>query len=154
MSRKKCKRKVYQLADPIQMAIMGACVASKKPLDTLRLAELSALDAMTKGMGTKEDWRWLADYLNIAETMCMMGIGKDEVMPYCELAQKALLEAAQRYEKTGRMGLSGEGIKALKELHSYHDIQRTSVARSVYEEAIKKTANRIRSKAKEVVEIV
>jgi len=152
--RKKCRRRVYQLVNPIESAILGACVSAEKPLNTLRLAELSALDAMTKGMGTKEDWRWCTDFLNIAETMCLMGIGKEEVMPFIEVAQKALLEAAKRFENTGRMGLSGEGIKALKELHSYHDLQRTSVARSVYEKAIQNTVNRIRSKAKNVVEVV
>lgn len=152
MSRKKCKRKVYALLNPIEMAVMGACVSAKKPLDTLRLAELSAIDEMVTGKGTTESWRWIADCINIAETMGKMGIGP-EALPLCQKAQQAMLEAAERYEKTKRMGLSGEGIKAVKELWEIHDLQRTSVARSVYEAAILKTKNTIQSRGRDVVEI-
>lgn len=152
MSRKKCKRKVYALLNPISMAIMGAAVSGKKPLDQLRLAELSAIDEMVTGKGTTESWRWIADCINIAETLGKMGIGP-EALPLCQIAQQAMLEAADRYQKTKRMGLSGEGIKAVKELWEIHDLQRTSVARSVYEAAILKTANTIRSRGRDVVEI-
>lgn len=152
MSRKKCKRKVYQLINPISMAVLGACVSAEKPLNTLRLAELSAIDEMVTGKGTTESWRWIADCINIAETLGKMGIGP-EALPLCQIAQQAMLEAADRYQKTKRMGLSGEGIKAVKELWEIHDLQRTSVARSVYEAAILKTKNTIQSRGKDVVEI-
>lgn len=150
--KKRCKRKVYQLVDPVSMAIMGAAISGKKPIDTLRLAELSAIDEMVTGKGTTESWRWIADCINIAETLGKMGIGP-EALPLCQIAQQAMLEAADRYQKTKRMGLSGEGIKAVKELWEIHDLQRTSVARSVYEAAILKTANTIRSRGRDVVEI-
>jgi len=151
--KKKCKRKVYPLLNSLAHAIAGAAVADNKSLDKLRLSELSAIDAMTKGMGTTEDWRWLADVCNIAETMGKAGIGP-EVLTYCDEAQKALLEAADRYQKTGKMGLSGVGISKIKDLWEYHDLQRTSIARSEYERMIQKTANYIRSKGKDVIEIV
>jgi hypothetical protein len=131
----------------------GAAVSDKQSLDKLRLCELSAIDAMTKGMGTTEDWRWLADVLNIAETMGKAGIGP-EVLPYCEEAQKALLKAAERYQKTGKMGLCNQGIKAIKDVWEFHDLQRTSIPRSDYEKMIRKTANYIKSHGKDVVEIV
>jgi hypothetical protein len=153
MARKKCKRKVWQLVNPISMAIMGAAISGERPLNILRLAELSAIDSLTKGTGTPEDFRWVCDCLNIAETMCHMGIGRDEVLPLCKQAQDALLEAKARHDNVGRLALTGKGIKAVKELWQYHDVQRTSVARSVYETAIKKTADKIRSRASDVVEI-
>lgn len=152
--RKKCKRRVWSTnINPVAHAIAGAAVPDKQSLDKLRICELSAIDAMTKGMGTTEDWRWCSDILNISETMGKAGIGP-EVLPYCQEVQKALLEAAERYQKTGKMGLSGVGITKVKELWEYHDLQRTSVARSVYEQMIKKTANYIKSKGTDVVEIV
>lgn len=150
--KKRCKRKVYQLLNPISMAIMGAAVSGKKPLDQLRLAELSAFDAVVSGKGCPEDMRWLIDVLNISECMAKDGIGP-ELLPICKQAQESMLEAVERYNNTGKLGLSGVGIKAVKEMMEMHDLQRTSVARSVYENAIRKTANRIRSKAHEVVEI-
>ena len=154
MSRKKCKRKIWSTSiNPIAHAIAGAAVADDTALNKLRLCELSAIDAMTKGMGTPHDWRWIADVLNIAETMAKHGIGP-EVLEYCEEAQKALLEAKERYDKTGKMGLSGTGIRAVKDLWEYHDLQRTSVARSEYERMIQKTINHVRSHGKDVVEVL
>ena len=152
--RKKCKRKVWSTSiNPIAHAIAGASIADDQSLNKLRLCELAAIDAMTKGMGTPHDWRWIADVLNIAETMAKHGIGP-EVLDACKDAQNALLEAKERYDKTGKMGLSGVGIKAVKDLWEYHDLQRTSVARSVYEQMIQKTMNNIMSRGKDVVEVV
>jgi hypothetical protein len=151
--RKRCKRKVWSTQiNPVAHAVAGACVADNAALDKLRLCELSAIDAMIKGVGTPEDFRWLCDVLNIAECMAKDGIGI-ELIEICEKAQKELLDAKNRYDKHGKLGLSGEGIKVLRELLEMHDLQRTSVARSVYEKAIRKTANRIRSRSSEVVEI-
>ena len=151
--RKRCKRKVWSTSiNPIAHAISGAAVADNASLNKLRLCELSAIDAMTKGMGTTEDWRWLADVVNIGETMGKNGIGP-EILPYCKEAQEALLEAAKRYQETKKMGLSGQGIRAIKDVWEFHDIQRTSIARSEYEKMIRKTANYIKSHGKDVVEI-
>jgi hypothetical protein len=151
--RKRCKRKVWSTnIDAVAHAIAGAAVPDSKALDKLRLCELSAIDNMVHGRGTTEDWRWLADVVNISETMGKEGIGP-EVLPYCQESQKALLEAADRYQKTGKMGLSGVGLTSIKELWEYHDLQRTSIARSEYERMIRKTANYIKSHGKDVVEI-
>jgi acyl-[acyl carrier protein]--UDP-N-acetylglucosamine O-acyltransferase len=107
---------------------------------------------MTKGLGTVQDWQELTDMMNISEVMAMSGVGP-EVLPYCQRAQNALEQAALRYQSTLRMGLSGEGIKALRDVYEFHDLQRRSISRSEYEKYIIKTKQRIMSKAKEVVEL-
>ena len=150
--KKQTKRKIWELIDPVRHAILGAGITQDHLLDKLRLTELTSLDAMTKGLGTLQDWRELTDMMNIAEVMALEGIGP-EVLPYCKQAQDALEQAALRYQRTFSMGLSGTGIKALREVFEYHDLQRKSVSRSVYEKMIIKTKQRIQSKAKEVVEI-
>jgi len=127
-------------------------VTEDRLLDKLRMRELSAFDSMVKGWGTVEDWRVLVDMMNIAEMMGKSGIGP-EVLPYCEEGCQAMTEAARRYQKSMKMGLSGVGINALREICAYHDLQRTSVSRSVYETMITKTSNYLRSKGKDVVEI-
>jgi len=127
-------------------------VTENRLLDKLRMRELSAFDSMVKGWGTVEDWRVLVDMMNIAEMMGKSGIGP-EVLPYCEEGCQAMTEAARRYQKSMKMGLSGVGINALREICAYHDLQRASVSRSVYETMITKTANYLRSKGKDVVEI-
>jgi hypothetical protein len=151
--RKKTKRKVWALIDPIQHGIIGAAITQRDKLDKLRMLEYSALDAITKGQGTIHDWRSLVDVLNLSETMARAGIGKDEVLPVCEKAQKALHEAALRFQSTKRMGLSGEGIKAVRELIQYADLQQSSISRSEFERYIQKTKNYIKSNNDLVTEI-
>jgi len=153
MSRKQCRRKIWSTTiNPIQHALAGASITDKKSLDKLRLLELSALDSMRMGKGTIQDWRVLTDMLNICQTFVRHGIGT-EAKDDCAMAQESLLNAARRYEKTQRMGLDGQGIKALQNVREWHDLQRTSVARSVYERMIEKTRNNIRSHGKDVVVI-
>jgi hypothetical protein len=151
--KKTCNRKIWSVTiNPITHAIAGARVTDQSLLDNLRMRELSAFDSMVKGWGTVDDWRLLVDMMNISEMMGKNGIGP-EVLPYCEDGCQAMSEAAHRYQKTKKMGLSGVGISALREICAYHDLQRTSVSRSVYETMITKTANYIRSRGKDVVEI-
>jgi hypothetical protein len=150
MTRKKTTRKHWALINPVNHAILGAGVTQTHLLDKLRMRELAALEAMSKGMGTLTEWQELVDLMNVSEVMAMQGIGP-EVLPYCEQAQEALTEAARRFESTKKMGLSGLGLKALREVYEYHDLQRTSIARSEYERLIVKTRQRIASQAKEVV---
>ena len=150
--RKKTRRKVWNLIDPITHAIVGAAITQREKLDKLRLLEYSALDAITKGSGTVQDWRTLVDVLNLAETMARGGIGV-EVLSVCEKAQESLHKAAMRYQETMRMGLDGEGIKAIRDLIEYADLQQSSISRSEFERYIQKTKDYIKSHGDKVVEI-
>lgn len=148
--RKKCRRRVWKTdIDPIAHAIAGACIVDDVSLNKLRLRELTAIDAMLHGQGSRDDWAQIVDMLNISEMMGKNGIGP-EVLPHCEAATEALTDAARRYIKTKKMGLSGPGITAIKEIQEYHDLQRISVSRSTYEAMIEKTRNYIRSKSEHV----
>lgn len=151
--RKRTKRKIWALIDPIAHGIVGASITPRQTLDKLRFMEYAALDAITKGMGTIQDWRTLVDVLNLSEQMARGGIGKDEVLPVCEKAQTALHEAAIRYQKTMRMGLDGVGIQAIRELIEYADLQQASVTRAEFERFVQKTRNYIKSNGNLVVEI-
>jgi len=151
--RKRTKRKVWALIDPTQHAIIGASITHREKLDKLRMLEYSALEAMTKGHGTVTDWRTLVDVLNLSEMMARNGIGKDEVMPICQKAQDALHQAAERYQNTMKMGLSGQGIQAVRDLIEYADLQQSSISRSEFERYIQKTINFIKSNNDLVVEI-
>lgn len=144
MTRKACRRKRYPLINPIQMAMEGAAITPDDVLDRLRLLELSAVEAFTHGRATVDDWRTVADVLNVAETMARAGVGP-EVLEVCVRVQDGLTQARERYGRTGRMGLSGPAIRDVRDLVQYHDLQRASVSRSEYERHIATTANRIRS---------
>ena len=150
--RKRTKRKMWNLIDPITHAIVGAAITHRDKLDKLRMLEYSALEAITKGQGTVADWRTLVDILNISEMMGKNGVGP-EVLPICEKAQNSLHKAAMRYQETMRMGLDGEGIKACRDLIEYADLQQGSISRSEFERYIQKTKDHIRSNSNLVVEI-
>lgn len=132
---------------------MGASITHRERLDKLRLLEYSALDALTKGSGTVQDWRTLVDVLNLSEMMGRNGVGP-EVLPICQKAQDSLHKAAMRYEETKKMGLDGQGIQAIRDLIEYADLQQSSIPRSEFEKYIQKTKNYIKSHGDKVVEIV
>lgn len=142
MSRKKCVRKVWGLVNPIAHVMDGIQVTPTHLLDKLRLVELSAIESFASGRATKEDWKALADLVNVAETMADGGVGP-EVLEFCQRAQQGLSEAHDRFKVTGRMGLSGPAIQAMRDLAEYHDLQRSSISRGEYERWIVKTRNQI-----------
>lgn len=151
--RKRCKRRVWSTnINPIAHAIAGACIPDAGSLNELRVGELKALEAMKTGEAGVQDWQILVDMMNIAEMMGRNGIGP-EVLDHCETANEALHRAAKRYEATKRMGLSGEGLRALGDIMEYHDLQRTSVSRSTYEKMIEKTRNYLKGHGKYVTHI-
>ena len=152
--RKRTKRKVWALIDPLTHALTGAAITQRDKLDKLRMLEYSALEAMIKGQGTVTDWRTLVDVLNLSETMARHNIGKDEVLPVCQKAQEALHQAAVRFQSSKRMGLSGEGIQSIRDLIEYADLQQSSISRSEFEKYIKKTKDYIKSNNDLVVEII
>lgn len=150
--RKKVKRKIYALVNPIDYAITGASLVGRDSLDKLRLTELAALDAMIRGMGTVSDWRTLVDVMNLTEMMARQGIGP-EALETCALVQAELHKAALRYEKSKKMGLSGVGIQGIRDLLEYADLQQASIPRADFEKYIQKTKDYIRSNGNLVVEI-
>lgn len=144
MSRKKCKRKVWALVNPILHGIAGAAISPRSDLDQLLIRELSSLDAFTSGHATLKHWQDLAAVNNLAQTLAGKGIGI-EVMEVAHKAETALIDAADRFQRTGKFGLTGEGIKAIRELIELHDLQRSSISRAEYERAIALTVARVKS---------
>lgn len=143
--KKRTKRKVYPLFNPITHAIAGALVTDNEILDKFRLLELTSIESFRTGTATRVDWENLARMMNVCEVSAEMGIGA-EALPSCQCLQKALIEAQERFKKIGRYGLSGVGLKAAKDVFEYIDLQRTSIARSEFEKVIEKTYNRMKSK--------
>lgn len=150
--RKRCKRKVYALVNPIEYAIEGARVASDDRLDKLRALELSAIDAFARGQATIHDWHTICQMMNLAEVMAKAGVGI-EVMDAAMIAQSHLIDAKDRFERLNRMGTTGAGLQSFRTLAEYHDLQRTSISLSEYERFIKRTRGMIAGKAPGVVEL-
>lgn len=151
MCRKQCKRKHWSTAiNHIQHAIEGASLTPDSILDKLRARELAAVEAFRTGDATLQEWADLTSMLNLCETMAKGGIGP-EALEACERAERELIAAGLRFEKTRRMATSGPGLQAFRDLYQYADLQRQSVSRSSYEGFIAKARNMIRSGSKLVV---
>ena len=150
--RKKKYRKVYELVNPVQFAIEGAAVTDQQTLDKLRAMELTSIEAFRTGSATIEDWKKMADICNVTESMAKAGIGP-EAMDAVRRGHEALLDAHRRYVETNRMGTTAQGLTAFRDVYEYHDLQRQSVARSVYERHIGLVVNKIRSNAPDVVRV-
>ena len=150
--RKQCRRKIYQLVDPIAHAIAGAAITTDDCLDQLKEKELAAIEAMRTGQATIYTWQELVDMNNICQVMARSGIGP-EALPDSMMAEIELKHATKRYEATGRMLLTGIGLKAIKEVFEWHHLQRLSISRAEYERMLQKTRNKIRSRSKDVTVI-
>lgn len=125
--------------------VTGVLPTPEGLLERQRLTELSAIESFAKGVATPDDFRVMCDVLNVAETMALSGIGKDEVLPVCAAVQDELIAAKERHDRTGSLALTAAGLNSLRDLYAFHDLQRTSVDWSGYERAIVKTVNKIRS---------
>lgn len=102
------------------------------------------------GQATVEDWKRMSEVCNLTESMAKAGIGL-EAMECVARVHEALLEAAERHKRTGKMGTTAQGLTAFRDVYEYHDLQRQAVARSVYERHIESVRNKIISKSPDVL---
>ena len=137
-------RTVWKKIDTIKHAIEGAAKMPESMMNELLLRDLAALDMFAKGAARLREWDELVSVNNIAETLASMGVGS-EALPDIQRAEQALIDAAARYKRTGKMGLTGPGIQSIREVIEWHDAQRSAIPRSKYQDAIRLTQARIRS---------
>ena len=107
------------------------------------------MDAFRNGSATKQDWNNINAVVRLAESMADAGIGP-EVAVHCKIAEMHLLEAQERFKRLGKMGSTGLGLQSFQDILEYHDLQRTSVARSVYEKHIKRITDMLRSRSSKI----
>ena len=130
-------------------AMAGAAVADDESLKIHREREQNSLQAFASGTATKQDWNNINSAVRIAELMAAAGIGI-EVMVHAKIAEMHLLEAHERYKRIGKIGTTGLGLQSFRDLIEYHELQRTSVPRRVYEQHIQKLTNMIVSKSPKI----
>lgn len=151
--RKRTRRKVYALINPIHYAIEGAAITPDKLLDQLRLGELGSIEAMRVGKATLYDWNLIKAMHGICETLAKEGIGP-EALEACAVLQEELIEMARRFEKLGRFTVTARGLQAMRDVYQYHDLQRQSVPRATYDRMIMLATARMKSRAPGVIEIL
>lgn len=144
MSRRRKRSRYAQVATPMDVALYGAMITPKESLDQLRLIELSSLDSITHGCAKWHDVQRLADACNLGQTLCEFGVGKAEAGPALIAAEMAIIQCAARLERTGKIGLTGEELQAVREMLEYVALQRAIISRRELLRAIELTAQRIK----------
>lgn len=82
--------------------------------DRFRLAVLSALDGISKGVGTPGDWNTIASAMNHALELTRTGVG-EEIMPALLAANDGMMRTRERFKCTGRLGFDGDAIRDIRE---------------------------------------
>lgn len=148
--RKQTRRKIWNTSiNPVTHAMVGAAITDDVSLQVLRKKENGSLEAFKSGAAVPQDWNNINAVVRLAESMADAGIGP-EVMVHVKIAEMHLIDAHERYKRIGKMGSTGPGLQAFQDIIEYHELQRTAVARSVYEKHIKRVTDMIRSKSSNV----
>jgi hypothetical protein len=134
---------------PVTHAMAGAAITDKESLDVLRKGENGSMDAFRNGTATKADWNNINTVVRLAESMAGAGVGP-EVMVHVKIAEMHLLDAQERFMRLGKMGSTALGLQSFQDIIEYHDLQRTSVARSVYEKHIKRVSDMVKSRSSKI----
>ena len=134
---------------PVTHAMAGAAITDKESLDVLRRGENGSMAAFKSGTATKADWNNINTVVRLAESMANAGIGP-EVMVHVKIAEMHLLDAQERFMRLGKMGSTALGLQSFQDIIEYHDLQRTSVARSVYEKHIKRVSDMVKSRSSKI----
>lgn len=140
--RKRTKRKVRPLINTVSYVMEGVRITTDKLLDQLRIRELAAIDAFTRGMAGEQEWHDINAMVGITRMMAKNRVGP-EAIPACDQASDALQADWNRYKVTGKMGTSGAGLQAYRDTFRYHDLQRQSVSRAEYERHIQAATKKV-----------
>lgn len=149
--RKQTRRKIWDTSlNPIMHAMVGASITDDESLSLLRKKEDGSMEAFRSGTATPHDWNNINAVVQLAESMAAANIGP-EVMVHVKIAEMHLIDAHDRWRRIGKMGSTGSGLQAFQDIIEYHELQRTAVARSVYEKHIKRVTDMIRSKSSKII---
>ena len=130
-------------------AMAGAAIMDEESLTILRGRENASMAAFRNGSATKQDWNNINAVVRLAESMASANIGPEVMVPV-KIAEMHLLDAQERFKRIGKMGSTALGLQSFQEIIEWHELQRTSVARSVYEKHIKRVTDMVRSKSPKV----
>jgi hypothetical protein len=122
------KRSKYRpkgiIADPLSWVLSGMKTVSKVPEAGLNLTikNHSALESAVKGVATKHEIDVLVGAINVAEALCIMGIGEDWLQEVLA-ASNALHSMASRGVSENHFIFTGLEMTAVKMAMEIHDVQ-------------------------------
>lgn len=142
--RKKTRRKIWSICNPIDIAMHKASLVSTETSNEIMDIERESLGRFKEGTADLNDWNILASLTNMSEVMASDGVGP-EVLVYSKSAQLALKRSAAFYKKSGKFLLDANGIYSFDELIEYAHLQIQSVSTGVMEDYLKTIIGRVNS---------
>ena len=118
MGRTRKPRKAYRPQPVLVDALTRLQPASKAQQDAVLLRFHTALEAMARGAQPgPQEWRDMADVINTlaALTDYLHLLDPASTHPVISRATAAMVAAEHRYRTTGRAGLDGPGLQALRD---------------------------------------
>lgn len=86
------------------------------------IANHSAMHSLIRGVATKDEIKIVCNFSNMAEGLCVLGIGK-EFEKEIKKGSDAIVALVEKANSIGRFVANAEQINALNELLEIHDAQ-------------------------------
>ena len=134
------RRRIYQLVNPITMAIEGAAITPMDKINKLRIMELSAIDTFVSGTANDLMWHHIESMMLVSASMAQANIGP-EALEACHRCRQALDAVRERHGRTGKWGVSATELQAFRDVYGYIDVQRQAIDRRTLETHIRKATN-------------
>lgn len=122
-------------------------IGMQQPLDASQQGDLGvalriSFEALRTGRATEQEFHTMAACINVSLVLCERAVGAEH-MPIVHSAQAALLRLWQRGKTSGRWGLDGPGLNAIKHGVELHEAQLASIIRREAAEAMREVRRRI-----------
>lgn len=129
-------------SNPVELAMRNGKTVYEKNLDRLRATELAAIDAFASIHAREQEWHEINAMVGICRLTAKAGIGIESIAA-CDKAEQHLREDFERFKATGRMGTTGPGLQAYRDVFAYMDLQRQSITEAQYADFIQKTIKQV-----------
>lgn len=132
------------VANPVQLAMLGAAKLPQADRDTLRAIGEQALTGLRTGNGDLVGhWKSIADALNVAEQLSVLGICSDQASrDRIEAGHEALASVHARHHERNSWTLTAAELRSLDDGLWIHRVQLEHCSLSEYERAVTRVRHR------------
>jgi len=147
--RKKSKYKPKGVRlDTMHWVVKGMTKVSAKESEyvTMHLKNMSALDSLTKGTATRQEADIIIGVINVAEALCMLGVGSEYRQPVLDASSALYAVCKRSLELNDRFVCRGEELSAIKTGYEVHDAQMEVATLAMLDKALDTIAATLKQK--------
>lgn len=133
----------------VRLNIMATLFEGDQPLPddqrtTILLAARGSVAALVRGTATKDDWHTIVNALNTSQVLCESAGNRHIGLAVIHAAQNAMIEVGERCKRTGKLGISGDGLRPLNDVIELYEQLLETVTKRQHAAAIHEADRRIR----------